>query len=161
MLAFLLPAPVLGAGLIAVWSGEPTRALYASAAILVIGYVARYAVIGIRAATAVISQSPVQFEQAAVMVGASYARRLMRIVVPANGRGIVAVALLALVFCLRDFDMAVLYYPPGLQPLPVRIFTLEANGAPSVVAALAVSHVLLTALACVIGLRLIFWRRST
>ena len=161
MLAFLMPAPVLGAGLIAVWSGEATRTLYGSIGILVIGYVARYAVIGVRGATAVISQSPTRFEEAAAAVGATYWRRLTRIVLPANKRGMVAVVLLALIFCLRDLETAVLYYPPGLQPLPVRIFTLEANGPPSVVAALALSQILLTAVVCAVGLRWILGQRST
>ena len=45
--------------------------------------------------------------------------------------------LLALVFCLRDLESAILVYPAGRDPLTVRIFTLEANGPESVVAALA------------------------
>jgi hypothetical protein len=39
MLAFVLPASVLGVGLIAVWNRPATGALYGSMAILVIGYV--------------------------------------------------------------------------------------------------------------------------
>jgi iron(III) transport system permease protein len=38
-----------------------------------------------------------------------------------------------------------LVYPPGGETLPVRIFTLEANGPEPSVAALALFHVALTA----------------
>jgi iron(III) transport system permease protein len=155
MLAFLTPASVLGIGLIAVWMNPATSTLYGSVAILVIGYVARYAAVGIRAASAVMLQSPVHMEEAAATVGAGYWRRLTRIVLPANVKGVVAATLLATVFCLRDFETALLYYPPGREPLPVRIFTLEANGPPAVITALAVAQVLLTAAVFAVGVRLI------
>ena len=58
---------------------------------------------------------------------------------------------LALVFCLRDLETTVLFYPPGREPLTVRIFTLEANGPEEVVSALAIIHVLATAGALAIG----------
>ena len=98
-------------------------------------------------------------EEAAAAAGARFWRRLVRIILPVNLRGIAAAWLLAVVFCLRDFETAVLYYPPGREPLPVRIFTLEANGPPPVVAALAVAHVLITALVLVAGVLLVPRRR--
>ena len=159
VLAFVTPASVLGVGLIAVWNRPATSALYASVGILVIGYIARYAVVGIRAVASVVLQSAVHLEEAAAAAGARFWRRLVRIILPVNLRGIAAAWLLAVVFCLRDFETAVLYYPPGREPLPVRIFTLEANGPPPVVAALAVAHVLITALVLVAGVLLVPRRR--
>jgi iron(III) transport system permease protein len=41
--------------------------------------------------------------------------------------------------------MAMLFYPPGWEPLTVKIFTLEANGPEEVVAALSVIHIGMTA----------------
>ncbi len=151
MLAFVLPASVLGVGLIGVWNRPATGALYGSMAILVIGYVARYSIVGVRAVASVVLQSPVHLEEAAAACGAGFARRLLRIVLPANARGVAFAWLLALVFCLRDLESAVLFYPPGGEPLTVRLFTLEANGPPAVVAALAVTQVAMTAVALVLG----------
>src|SRR5262249_3154452 len=116
-----------------------------STAILVIGYSARYAVVGIRAVSSVVLQSPLHLEEAAAACGAGYLRRLLRIVFPVNARGVAFGALLALVFCLRDLETSVLYYPAGGEPLTVRLFTLEANGPPAMVAALAVTHTIITA----------------
>jgi iron(III) transport system permease protein len=160
VLAFVTPASVLGVGLIAVWNRPATRALYGSVAILIIGYSARYAVVGIRAVASVVLQSPVHLEEAAAADGARFWRRLIRIILPVNLRGVAAAWLLAMVFCLRDFESAVLYYPPGREPLPVRIFTLEANGPPSVVAALALAHVLITAMVLASGALLLARRRA-
>jgi len=66
-------------------------------------------------------------------------------------RGIAAAFLLTFVFCLRDLETAVLFYPPGGEPLTVRVFTLEANGPAGVVAALALVQVLIAAAVLVAG----------
>jgi iron(III) transport system permease protein len=151
MLAFFLPASVLGVGLIAVWNRPATGALYGSMAILVIGYVARYSIVGVRTVASVVLQSPLHLEEAAAASGAGFARRLLRIVLSVNVRAIAFAWLLALVFCLRDLESAVLFYPPGGEPLTVRLFTLEANGPTAVVAALAVTQVAMTAAALALG----------
>lgn len=159
VLGFVTPAAMLGVGLIAVWNRHSSQLVYATPAILVVGYLARYAVIGVRTAAIAVAQSAVTIEEAAAAFGARFGRRLLRIVLPVHARGIAAAWLFALVFCLRDLETAVLYYPPGRETLPVRIFTLEANGPPEVVAGLAVWHVLLTAVLVSAGLFvLVGWR---
>lgn len=159
LLTFVTPAAVLGIGVVALWNHPATSALYGSGTILVIGYVARYGVVGIRTAASVLGQSPVHLEDAAATTGANAWRRLTRIVLPINARGMAAAWLLAMVFCLRDLDSAVLFYPAGREPLPVRIFTLDANGPGGVVAALAITHVLLTAVVLTGGWLLLLRRR--
>lgn len=150
VLAFLMPSSVLGVGLISLWNRPATELLYGSVAILVIGYVARYSAVAARAAACAVAQSPPQLEEAAAAAGAGFLRRLIRIVLPVHARGVGFAWLLGAVFCLRDLETAVLFYPPGREPLTVRIFTLEANGPPGVVAALATLQVALTA--AVVGL---------
>lgn len=146
MLGFLTPAAVLGVGLIATWNHEATRAIYGGTAMLVLGLVARYAIVGVRVMATTIAQSPQSLEGAAAVFGAGPLTQLRRIVVPLHVRGITAAWLLAVVFCLRDLDTVVLFYPPGLEPLTVRIFTLEANGPEPIVAGLAVTQIAVTAL---------------
>ncbi len=158
-LAFVTPAAVLGVGLIATWNRPATAAMYASTAILVVGYVARYAVLGIRPVAALVAQSPRSFEDAAEISGAPWRRRFLRIVVPLHARRLGAVWLLALVFCLRDLEGAVLYYPAGGAPLTVLIFTLEANGPPAVVAGLSLLQVAMTG-AILAGAGLLLRRRA-
>ena len=46
--------------------------------------------------------------------------------------------LIAYIFCLRGTGITMLVYPPGCDTLPVRIFTLMANGAPDLIAAACV-----------------------
>jgi iron(III) transport system permease protein len=160
-LAFVTAAAALGAGLIAAWSRPATQVVYASSAIVVVGYVARYGVLGVRPIAIAIARASAHLEDAAATVGAGYLRRLVRIVIPIHARAIAAAWLLAMVFCLRDLETAVLYYPPGGETLPVRIFTLEANGPPATVAALAVLHVAITAAVLALGLVLLGSRRRS
>lgn len=145
LLAFVVPAVLLGVGLIALWNRPATQFVYGGIAIIVVGYVARYGVIGIRTMAVAVAQSPRSLEDAAASFGAGFARRLVFIVLPLHRRVLGAAWLLAAVFCLRDLETAVFYYPPGFEPLTVRIFTLEANGPEAVVAALAILHVAITA----------------
>jgi iron(III) transport system permease protein len=151
MLAFFLPSAVLAIGLIAAWNRPATRTLYDSLAIVILGFVSRYAAVSARTFGTTVMQSAPSYEEAAMLAGAGYARRLWRIVIPMHRRGAVAAVLFTAVFCLRDLETAVSLYPPGGEPLTVRIFTLEANGPEAIVAALAIFHVGLTAVVLFLG----------
>ncbi len=147
ILAFVTPAAVLGVGVIQTWNRTSTAWVYGSLAIIVIAFVARYAAVGLRTFATVLAQSSPRLEESAAVLGAGYVRRLIGLLVPLHARGLVAAWLLALIFCLRDLESAILVYPAGRDPLTVRIFTLEANGPEPVVAALACAHTGLIALA--------------
>ena len=157
IVAFVTPAVLLGIGLIALWNRPGTQLIYGGIAIIVLGYIARYGIIGIRTVAVAVAQSPVSLEQTAAVFGAGFARRFVSIVLPLHRNVLGAAWLLAVVFCLRDLETAVLYYPPGWEPLTVRIFTLEANGPEAVVAGLATLHVVTTA--CVLAAGAMFLMR--
>ena len=149
--AFVTPAAVLGVGIIDVWNRPATHAVYRTVAILVIGFAARYAVIPARAIAVAIAQGSPHLEEAAAVQGAGFFLRLRRIVVPLHRRALLGAWLLAFVFCLRDLETVILFYPPGSAPLTVRILTLEANGAPAVVAALSLVQCGMVAAALAVG----------
>jgi iron(III) transport system permease protein len=147
ILAFVTPSTVLGVGLIQTWNRAATAWVYGSLAIVIVGFAARYAAVGLRTCASVLAQGSPRLEESAAVLGAGYLRRLAQLLVPLHARGLAAAWLLALVFCLRDLESAILVYPAGRDPLTVRIFTLEANGPEPVVAALACMHVSLIAVA--------------
>jgi len=157
VLAFVTPATVLSVGLITVWNRPGTQFIYGSTLIIILGYIGRYGVIASRTLAAAVAQSPPHLEEAAMVCGARFWRRLVRVLLPVHARAVAATWLLTLVFCLRDLETTIPFYPPGREPLPVRIFTLEANGPEEVVAALAVVHVVLTGVILAAGGALI-WR---
>jgi iron(III) transport system permease protein len=67
---------------------------------------------------------------------------------------------LAFIFCLRDLDLAMTIHPPGIETMPIRLYTIMANSASSVTAAFAVMMIVST-MACVLmaGVGLSFVRR--
>lgn len=135
---FTLPGTVIGIGLIDLWNRPMTNLVYGTPAIIILGYLAQYSVLPMRITSATLAGLPISLEDAARLSGASWFTTLTRIVAPLARRGLVTAWLIGYVFCLRDLGISMVVYPPGYDPLPVRILTLMANGAPSLIAALCI-----------------------
>ena len=144
LLLFTLPGTVIGVGLIALWNRPVTNILYASAAMVILAYLAQYTALTSRITLATLANIPRSLEEAAQMTGAPWLARIWRVVVPTALPGVLGAWLIGFIFCLRDLGASMLVYPAGQDTLPVRIFTLMANGAPSLIAALCVILVAVT-----------------
>ncbi len=144
LLLFTLPGTVIGVGLIALWNRPATGFVYASAAIVILAYLAQYTALTSRIMLATLGNVPQSLEEAAQMTGARWFARILHVVVPAALPGVIAAWLIGFIFCLRDLGASMLVYTPGQDTLPVRIYTLMANGAPNLIAALCVILVSVT-----------------
>ncbi len=144
LLMFTLPGTVIGVGLIAIWNRPGTGFLYASAAMVILAYLAQYTALTSRITLATLANVPQSLEEAAQMTGAPWLARMGHVVVPAALPGVMAAWLIGFIFCLRDLGASMLVYPAGQDTLPVRIYTLMANGAPSLISALCVILVAVT-----------------
>jgi iron(III) transport system permease protein len=80
------------------------------------------------------------------------------IMIPMARRGLIAGWLVGYIFSLRDTGITMLVYPAGHETLPVRIFTLMANGSDRLIAALCVLMLLATLLP--LGLGGLWWQRQ-
>lgn len=76
---------------------------------------------------------------------------LRHIVAPLAKPGLIGAWVIAYIFCLRDLGITLVVYPPGFDTLPVRILTLMANGAPSLISALCVILIAVTLLPLFVG----------
>jgi iron(III) transport system permease protein len=137
-LLFALPSTVIGIGMIGVWNRPFTNFVYATPIILILGYVIQYWVLPSRITLAALSRIPPSMEEAAQVIGVSWTKRITGIVMPLVKTDLGVAWLVAYIFCLRDMGISMLVYPPGMDPLTVRIFTLMANGEPAMIAALCV-----------------------
>jgi iron(III) transport system permease protein len=146
VLLFALPSTVIGMGLIALWNRPTTNLVYATPLIILLGYLAQYTALTGRVAVAGLTLVPASMEEAAASAGAGWMRRLGLIVLPLVKHALLSGWLIAYIFCLRDTGITMLVYPPGYDTLPVRIFTLMANGAPNLIAAACVLMIAATAL---------------
>ena len=133
---FALPGAVTGIGLVVLWNRPATAFLYGTPLVVLLGWLARYAVLPGRIVAAELAGLPPALDEAAVLAGASWGLRVRRITLPLVARAVVLGWLVGYVFCARDTAIAMLVYPPGRDTLPVRIVTLMANGEPGMVAAL-------------------------
>jgi iron(III) transport system permease protein len=141
---FALPGTVIGIGLISLWNTPWTNFIYATPIIILLGYLAKYTVLTSRITVTQLAQIPSSMEEAAQMTGAGWLRRVIFIVMPLAKRGLLAAWLVGYIFSLRDTAITMLVYPAGHDTLPVRIFTLMANGSQELIAALSVILILTT-----------------
>ena len=143
---FALPSTVIGIGLIDLWNSRWTNFIYATPLIIILGYLAKYTALTSRISVTRLAQISPSMEEAAQVAGAGWFRRMALIVVPLARRGLLAGWVVGYIFSLRDTGITMLVYPPGHETLPVRIFTLMANGSPQLIAALCVIMIAATLL---------------
>ena len=151
LMLFALPGTVLSIGLIRLWNTPSTWFIYATPALVIVGYIAQYCAVTTRLSRAGLMLIPTSLDEAARLSGAMWARRLFRISIPLSTRTLVCAWLAAYILCLRDVPIALMTAPPGDDPLPARILTLMANGAPRMIASLC----LIMALASLIPLAIL------
>lgn len=147
---FALPGTVIGIGLISLWNTPWTNFIYSTPLIIILGYLAKYTALSSRISVTQLARIPSSMEEAAQVAGAGWFRRMALIVAPLARRGLLAGWLVAYIFSLRDTGITMLVYPAGHETLPVRIFTLMANGSPQLIAALCM--VMITATLLPVGL---------
>ncbi len=155
---FTLPSAVVGIGLISLWNTPWTTFVYSTPLIVVMGFAAKYLLLPSRITVAQLALIPDSMEEAAQMVGAGWVSRMVYIVVPLAMRSLAAAWLAVYIFVVRDTSLAMLLYPPDGDTLSVRIFTLMANGAPDLIAALCVVMIVMSLLP--VAFIVLFGRRS-
>ncbi|NIA21594.1 MAG: ABC transporter permease subunit [Anaerolineaceae bacterium] len=146
ILLFALPSTVIGIGLISLWNTPWTNFIYGTPLIIILGYLAKYTALTSRISLTQFAQIPPSMEEAARVAGAGWFRRMAFIVVPLARRGLFAGWIVGYIFSLRDTGITMLVYPAGHETLPVRIFTLMANGSPQLIAALCMVMITATLL---------------
>ncbi len=133
---FAIPGTVLSIGLVRLWNTPSTWFIYATPALLILGYTAQYCAVTTRLSLAGLMLIPTSLDEAGRLSGAMWVRRLFWISIPLSARTLVCAWLAAYILCLRDVPIALMAAPPGADPLSARILTLMANGAPPMIASL-------------------------
>lgn len=144
------PGIVLAMGILITYIRTP---LYATLALLLVGYVTRYIPYGQRMVSAVLLALSPELEQSSRTAGASWATTVRRIVLPLLRPGLVAGWLLLFVIFLREFPISVLLYKGGLEVLSVAVWYFVEHENAVRTAAVAMVQVVL-----VLGAVLLFRR---
>jgi iron(III) transport system permease protein len=155
---FAVPATVLGIGLIVFWNRPLTEAVYGSATIVIIAYIARFLPFSVRALTSNLKQVSPGMKEAAVLTERRWWRRVVKVELPLSTQGLVAGWVIAFILCIGELGSTLLVIPPGKGTAALKIYTLMHYGANQLVAALSLILVGIT-LAVSSGVILVAGRR--
>jgi iron(III) transport system permease protein len=153
-LPFLIPGIAFGAMYI-VQFGQPLGpipALYGTLAILVLAGTAHTLPFAAQSGRAAMSQVSGEIEEAAVMTGASFWRRLVSILAPLTLRGLTAGAVLVFTAMARDLALTVLLVTPTTTLLSVVAFRYASEGFAQFAAAITLMIALLSVGATLLAL---------
>jgi iron(III) transport system permease protein len=155
-LPFLIPGVAFGAVYIAQFGTPmgPIPALYGTFLLLVLASAIYNLPFAAQAGRTAVGQISGELEEAAIMAGASFPRRLIDIFVPLASRGLIAGALLVFVNTVRELALVVLLAPLTLPLLSIITFRYAADGFAQFANAITVIIVLICVVATLAARRL-------
>lgn len=152
-LLFAIPGVTYAVALIQFWNHPLLSGLfYGTIFILILGYF-RFLPVSYFLLKTTIEKIPIDIENAAIMAGRSRLSVVLLIIIPMCKKGLHGAFVLSFLFCITELDTSVLLNPPGLETLPVRIFSLLHYGATDMVASLCVINIVIITAILVLGWR--------
>ena len=140
---FVLSSVVLGIGLIDFWNTPTTNFIYATPAIILIGYLIKYLFLSTKIIEHGLSKMPYSLIEAAELSGASWWQTITTILVPLLSRSFIVAWIVGFIFALRESTITMLVAPAGLSTLSSSILTQMANGKEATIASLSLIAILL------------------
>ncbi|MHA6690348.1 ABC transporter permease [Devosia sp. A449] len=153
MVPYVVPGLVIGIALVTAFSQGPLI-LTGTFAIMVIALTIRRLPYSVRSTTALMYQLNPSIEEAAVSLGASKFRTLMRIIVPALAPGILSGAILSWVTIITELSTTLFLYNTSTQTLSLGIYAEVIRGQLGTAAALSTLLLGLTMLSLILLMRL-------
>lgn len=141
-LPFALPGSVVAVAVLIAWQ----RWLYGSLLIILLAYVARFAVIGIRTSVATLGGLSDDLVEAARVSGATARHAMLDVIRPAMSPGIVTSFAIVFLFGIHELTMSSLLYGPSTKTFAVQVLAAEEAGELALTAALAVLVTAITVL---------------
>ncbi len=154
MAPLVIPGIVLGIGFYAAWA-PPPLALYGTAAILVLGYTARFLPIAYTSCMASLRSLNPEMEEAVRILGGSQLRAIMRVVVPLLKTSLVGSWLLVFIPATRELSTAIFLVGAKTRVISVMMLDLSENGSFETLAALGFFLLGVTILIVLAGYKLL------
>jgi len=137
------PSVVIALSLIMTMTGKFGINIYNTMAIMVIAYMIKYMLMGMRTVVSAFSQISPSLEEAAQISGASWLKRLKDVVFPLILPSIVAGWFLIFMPCFYELTMSNLLYSAGTKTLGVELYTYQTYHSQQIASALASAILLL------------------
>lgn len=153
MVPYVVPGLVIGIALVTAFSQGPFL-LTGTFTIMVLALTIRRLPYSVRSTTALMYQISPSVEEAAISLGASKTRTLLRIIVPALAPGIMAGAVLSWVTIITELSTTLFLYNTSTQTLSLGIYAQVIRGQLGTAAALSTLLLVLTMLSLFLLMRL-------
>ncbi len=146
---YLMPSIAFAAIYLAMWSVPRgiIPSLYGTFTLLVLASVVKHFPFASRAGTANMMQIGVELEEAADIAGASFWRRMGKIIIPLAKQGFISGFMLVFISIAKELDLIILLMTPENRTLSYIAFTYSRDGLPQMADAISVC-VLLFVLVC-------------
>jgi len=153
-LPFFIYGGLYGIGLIELWNQKFLHnTIYGTFIIILLAYL-RYLPIGFFLIFLGMIKVPGTFQEISMISGRKKSDYYYKVLIPLIKPALAGSLLISFIFCFMELDTTILIYPPGIETLPISIFSLLHYGANEMVAALCLIQVLvIVMLILVIG----FW----
>jgi iron(III) transport system permease protein len=153
MVPYVVPGLVIGIALVTTFSQGPL-VLTGTFTIMVLALTLRRLPYAVRSTTALMYQISPSIEEAAISLGASKTRTLLRIIVPALAPGILAGAVLSWVTIITELSTTLFLYNTSTQTLSLGIYAEVIRGQLGTAAALSTLLLILTMVSLFMLMRL-------
>jgi iron(III) transport system permease protein len=124
--------------------------LYATPAIIIVAYLARFGALALKAPAAAIAQLPRDLEEAAAAAGAGYLRRIRTIVAPLAAPAAVAGGLIVFLTAFNELTVSALLWSAGTETMGVVLYNLEDGGYATLASAVGVVSIVVVTLAMLV-----------
>ena len=139
------PSVVIALALIMTMSGRFGINIYNTMAILVVAYMIKYMLMGMRTVVSAISQISPSLEEAAQISGAAWLRRMKDVVLPLTAPSVVAGWFLIFMPCFYELTMSNLLYSDNTKTLGVELYLYQTYHSQQTASALAAAILILVA----------------
>lgn len=131
------PSVVIALSLIMTMSGKFKINIYNTLVIMVIAYMVKYMLMGMRTVVSAFSQISITLEEAAQISGAGWLKRFKDVVIPLILPSVVAGWFLIFMPCFYELTMSTLLYSTNTKTLGVELFTYQTYHSQQTASALA------------------------
>lgn len=139
------PSVFIALALIMTMSGRFGINIYNTMVILVVAYMIKYMLMGMRTVVSAISQISPSLEEAAQISGAGWLRRMKDVVLPLTAPSVVAGWFLIFMPCFYELTMSNLLYSDNTKTLGVELFLYQTYHSQQTASALAAAILILVA----------------
>ncbi len=146
LLTFIVPPTVLGIALIRYYNLPSLNFIYGTSMIILIAWLGKFGFIASRIIGNGIKQIPVSFEEAASVIGIRPINRFLKIGLPLLIPSLFAAFVLAFILCLGELGATMMVYPPGMELMPVKTFTIGANAPQALTSSMTLINLAITLL---------------